>query len=403
TTESLPVPPPGAATTAPTPEPVPTQADAEETQPEQRAAEPVVAEPQNAEPAESIVVAVAEPAAEEPQTTFSLPGSTGRLEARAPSQPRQQPSPVQPLPSLSGLRAPEPPASEPEPAEDIEVAAVTPQASARTSAARRPETTPRADLVIDYGNQNAASVQPRIRVLTGEFAPYTGRTLPESGMLADIMVEAIAASAPGRGLRMTFADEWEAHLDTLLPESRYDIGFPWFRPNCDAPERLSAEMRRRCSDFVWSQPLHEVVVGVFVRAGDPLTRVSEYAALSGRSLCRPEGFQTLDLFQKGVVPASVRRVEAVDAKACMRQLVAGQVDAVALDIVKAEGVLGELGLFNAVAEAPALADIITLHAIAPRSNPFGRTYVTLLDRGLRDLRDSGAWFDIVARHLAGQF
>ncbi|MEM1346832.1 MAG: hypothetical protein AAGI34_19945, partial [Pseudomonadota bacterium] len=85
TTESLPVPPPGAATPAPTPEPVPTQAEAEETQPEQRAAEPVVAEPQNAEPAESIVVAVAEPAAEEPQTTFSLPGSTGRLEARAPS------------------------------------------------------------------------------------------------------------------------------------------------------------------------------------------------------------------------------------------------------------------------------------------------------------------------------
>ncbi len=58
------------------------------------------------------------------------------------------------------------------------------------------------------------------------------------------------------------------------------------------------------------------------------------------------------------------------------------------------------GITDQVSELSALAGIQTLHVLSPKSNPYGRTYLTLINRGLRDLRQSGMWFEVVSRHLA---
>jgi len=49
-------------------------------------------------------------------------------------------------------------------------------------------------------------------------------------------------------------------------------------------------------------------------------------------------------------------------------------------------------------EIPALADRHTLHALAARDSAKGRAALALIDRGLATLRDTGEWFEVIARH-----
>ncbi|MGF1503248.1 MAG: LysM peptidoglycan-binding domain-containing protein [Paracoccaceae bacterium] len=253
--------------------------------------------------------------------------------------------------------------------------------------------------VLDPLASQSASL-PRIRLLTGDYPPYTGADLPQQGMLSEVVRRALGLGAPERELRVTFIDDWEPHLTVLLPEGAFDLGFPWFKPDCGALDRLSAEMRVRCTEYLWSQPLHELVIGYFVRAGDPASGASSYDALAGRTICRPRGYYTFDLEQKGLVEPTIRMIRPETPADCIAALIEGRADLTVLAVSVAETEMAELGVAGQVDEIPALADILTLHVLGPRSNPFARTYLTLLNRGLRQMRDSGEWFDVVARHLA---
>jgi polar amino acid transport system substrate-binding protein len=163
---------------------------------------------------------------------------------------------------------------------------------------------------------------------------------------------------------------------------------------------LSDAMKTRCTDYLWSQPLHEVVVGYFVASGSPLIGTMDYDGLVGTRICRPAGYYTFDLEQKGLSEPAVTMVTGSSPEDCLTKLVAGEADVVSLNVALAEGELGRLGLMGDVAEIADLADILTLHVLSHRTNPFGRTYLTQINQGLREMRESGEWFDVVARHLA---
>jgi polar amino acid transport system substrate-binding protein len=219
-------------------------------------------------------------------------------------------------------------------------------------------------------------------------------------MLTDVVSRALGHSAADRTFRVSFIGDWALHLDVLLPDGAFDLGYPWFKPDCTRLELLSPPMQRRCTDYHWSQPLHELVVGYFVRAGGPVEGTVDPADLVGLTFCRPRGYYTFDLEQRGLGVPAVTLVTPEEPGDCLRALINGEVDVVPLSVTLVEGEIGRLGLAGQVAELPELADILTLHVLSHRSNPFGRTYLTLINRGLREMRDTGEWFQVVARHLA---
>ncbi len=238
-----------------------------------------------------------------------------------------------------------------------------------------------------------------IRLLSGHFAPYAAPDLPQQGMLSEVVVRALAIAAPGRPAEIAFVNDWQAHLDILLPQGAFDLGFPWFRPDCGSA-RLGAALRELCNRYLWSEPLHELVVGYFMRAGNPLVAAADPEALRGLTLCRPAAGGVFDLEQRGLGPDAVRLVRPQSAEDCFRALMAGEVDVVTFEVAALERAVAVSGLVGQVREAVDLADLLTLHALAPRANPLARPYITLLNRGLRDMRESGEWFTLVARHLA---
>lgn len=66
----------------------------------------------------------------------------------------------------------------------------------------------------------------------------------------------------------------------------------------------------------------------------------------------------------------------------------------------ADGTIAALGAGDTVIRQPTLDRITTLHAVALRDNPLAVERLSALDAEIRALKMSGAWFEIVRRHMA---
>ena len=249
-------------------------------------------------------------------------------------------------------------------------------------------------------NQNQGYV-PTIKFLTGgNYAPFTDENLPGRGLFTQIVDTAMTRGAPGRDYSVTFVNDWGAHLSALLPINAFDLGFPWFKPDCSKVDLLTPSDQRRCTDFNWSDPVYEVVVPYFTVPGNRYANVNSASELIGARICRPEGYATFYMQEEGLFEPEITMVKPVLPADCFTALMEGTVDVVSLELDLVEGILAELGLQNEVIEISGLSELLSLSVLTHKSNPYGRAYISLMNQGLREMRQSGEWFGIVSSALA---
>ncbi len=238
-----------------------------------------------------------------------------------------------------------------------------------------------------------------IGLVTGsDFAPFAHSALPEGGMISELVRLSMASAAQQRTIKVAVVEDWATHLD-LLEQGEFDLGFPWYRPDCSRMENLGASMQQRCADFDFSDPLFEVAMAYYVQAADPLAGATGYDQLWGRRICRPANYFTFDLEQEGLAAPNSTIVIGHDAVDCFNRLMRGNVDVVSLSKPLAQDQITGLGLDSQVAEIPALASIQTLHVVAPKAVPGGRASLDLINTGLAEMQSSGRWSEVVSRHL----
>ncbi|MBN8629937.1 MAG: transporter substrate-binding domain-containing protein [Rhodobacterales bacterium] len=247
----------------------------------------------------------------------------------------------------------------------------------------------------------AAPTAKPIGFVTGNgYAPFADETLPGGGMMTQLVEMAVFRADPGIPYNLTFINDWQAHLDALLPSGAYDLSFPWIRPNCEAPETLSPGDQTRCNDFVFSGPFYEIVDGFFAMRDSGLGAVTNYAGFEGKRICRPEGFTTGVLDAVGLTAATITLTRPVEATDCFRALAAGEVDLVSIDAEVGDSALAELGLTAKVEQNPHLMTLLSLHVIAHKSNQRAVDMIGQLDAGLIEMYESGEWYEIVSSALA---
>lgn len=237
-----------------------------------------------------------------------------------------------------------------------------------------------------------------IHLLTGSNAPFSHREMPEGGMITELVNRALLRANDRRPYDLAWDNRWDRHLSELLPSGEADLGFPWFRPDCGDLDSLPDAMRPRCTDFDYSDPIYEVVVGYYARPATPAAQIRRFADLGGMRVCRPAGHFTFDLEMRGLVEPGITLVRPRNARDCFAMLAAGEADVVSLNRLIGDGVIASEGI-EGVTDLPALSSIETLHMVAARSNPYGRAYLDMVDRGLRQLRQEGVWFEVTSRHM----
>ena len=244
-----------------------------------------------------------------------------------------------------------------------------------------------------------ADSQP-VRFVTGnDYAPFADEMLPGGGMMTQLVEMAIFRADPSIPYNLTFVNDWQAHIDSLLPSQAYDLSFPWVRPNCEA-DMLGAGDLARCEQFVFSAPFYEIVDGLFVTIDSQLVSATAYSAFQGSRICRPEGYTTGVLDAAGLTVPGIELLRPTSAIDCFEALASGKVDVVSIDAEVGDSAIAELGLIGKFAQNPHLTNILSLHVIAHKSNARAVAMVQQLDAGIAEMYQSGEWYDIVSSALA---
>ncbi len=237
-----------------------------------------------------------------------------------------------------------------------------------------------------------------IRIVTGtDFAPFTDLDWPAQGMLTEIVTAAFDHMPDDLPYEITWENDWSQHLYPLVDETKVDMSFPWFRPDC-----ATMPDHGRCVDFHFSEPLVNLVILLFARADDPI-KFEEDRDLVGRTLCRPAGYFTHDLerpdrrwLSQGLI--DLRRPDTPEG--CFELLIRGEVDAVAMNEFQGMQTLAEMGLEADVAPLKQPLSEEALHVVISKKHWRGTTHMYRFDAGLRTLKQTAEYSEIVNRHLA---
>ncbi|MFQ1700696.1 LysM peptidoglycan-binding domain-containing protein [Loktanella agnita] len=242
----------------------------------------------------------------------------------------------------------------------------------------------------------AEATQRPVRFLTGgNYAPFTDENLPGQGMFTQLVTRSMELGNAEQDFEVIFVNDWGAHLSVLLPSGAFDMGFPWFLPDCSQVGNLSPSNAMRCTEFDASEPFYDALVGYYTLQGSEYAQADEYSDLYGARLCRPDGWFSFDLEAEGLTDPNVELIFAASEEACWEMLTSNAVDVVTYDALPAEKDFADLGLQEQVVQLTPLASKQTLHVFVPKSHPNGQAYLQTLNAGLEQLRLSGEWFSLV--------
>lgn len=234
-----------------------------------------------------------------------------------------------------------------------------------------------------------------LRVVTASgYAPFTDKDLPGGGMFTQLVLRAFELGNPDQEVNFFFVNDWNAQLDNLLPSGAVDMAFPWFKPDCDRVQILSAPNAYRCTDFNHSDPFYDALVGYYTLAGSPYEGATAYTDLLGARLCRPDAWFTFDMEAEGLVAPAITLTQ-VTQLGCWELLDAGEVDVVTYDALPAEDDARTLGMSDRVVSLDALTTTATLHVFVAKDNAEANAALPALNAGLEELRLTGEWFSIV--------
>ncbi len=245
-----------------------------------------------------------------------------------------------------------------------------------------------------------------MQILTaGDYQPFTDRSLPAGGMITEIVNTALATlntEAQGPGYQISWVNDWSSHLNPLLVSKTFDMGFPWFKPNCDEYGQLDEPARFRCDKFFFSKPVFEILV-LFFTTNNSQFEFSSDADVLGARLCRPTGYFTFDLDKKGrnwVKEEKVTLIRPQSVEECFQMLSRGEVDAVTLNEFTGRAAVKKLNMDAQIRVIERPVSLLNLHVIIAKTHPRARTYLHYVNSSLTYLRGSGMYEQIVDKHLS---
>lgn len=237
-----------------------------------------------------------------------------------------------------------------------------------------------------------------LRFLTGSnYAPFTDKDWPGQGLITEL-VNAIMEETPNPvPYAVEWNDDWSQHLFPLLGETKFDMGFPWLKPDCAADPA-----NERCASFFFSDPLFEMPIQLFVKADADFPFASD-ADVEGKTLCRPKGYYTHDLDANGrnwLKDGKITLVTPDTPDECFQMVVDGTVDAVPENLFLGADKIADMGLRGQVKPLERPLSTETLHIIVSKKHWRATTFLYRVNAGLAAVKAKGRYDEIVKRHLS---
>ena len=242
---------------------------------------------------------------------------------------------------------------------------------------------------------------PPVRFVTAnDWKPFTDESLTGGGLYVRMAATAMRRGGNDRDYKISFVDDWGAHIATLLPAGAFDVSIAWSKPDCSKVDMLGAFAVTMCTEFDFSLPIYEVAYSYHTLTDSKYAGARAFDDYLGARICRPEGWPTSDLEVEGLAEPAVTFVRPKSPMDCAEMLLKGEVDVYSIEVETSTANFEKLKATDKVSLNPALATFNTHHFVVAKSNPRGAEVLAMLDRGIAEMRESGEWYDIVATGLA---
>ncbi len=207
----------------------------------------------------------------------------------------------------------------------------------------------------------------------------------------------MTAADPERGFAIHWVDSWDSHFDPLLSNALLDIGFPWYRPNCDElPDSY------RCANLYFSEPLFETLTLMFAAADRPIEYNTDEDLL-GKVICRTKGYDTTIFDENGRNLLRDNKIELVIGdthEQCFDMVLNGEVDALVLNEFGGRDKMSELGLNEKIQIVPQPISIQSHYIVVHKSHPEADALLAIVNDGVKQIRENGEYQRIVEDHMS---
>lgn len=237
-------------------------------------------------------------------------------------------------------------------------------------------------------------------VSSNDWMPFADESLSGGGIFVRMAATAMQRGGNDREFEIDYVDDWMSHIDVLLPSGAFDVSIAWESPDCTKLDMLGEFSARMCTEFDFSLPIYETAYAFNTLIDSKYANARAFADYAGAKICRPEAWPTGDLEVQGLAPPVIEFVQPKSPLECAEMLLAGEVDLYSIEAETSASNFAELKAADKVVPNPALATFITYHFLTSKSNPRGRVYIAMLNRGITEMRESGEWYDIIATGLA---
>ena len=222
----------------------------------------------------------------------------------------------------------------------------------------------------------------QVDLVTGnDFKPYADETLPEGGMITEIVVTA-------------FRDlGYEPVVDFLNWPSGYDLT----KRGKFAANWAWAPTAEREADFFYSDSLAEDLTFVYWHIDRPKD-FEQLDDVAGHRVCRAVDYYT-EFMDHLIEGGQIEFTQPKDINECWRGLADGSFDFVIQAEFASAAQHAELGLTDKIVKSDAVVSKQSYHAIFPRSISESEALRNDFDRAVRKMEQTGELNEIVERHL----
>jgi len=220
------------------------------------------------------------------------------------------------------------------------------------------------------------------KLVTGEFAPFTGQDLPDGGLTSEIIKRAFETME--HTTRIEFRPWKRGYQSTLKHE--YFGTFPYVKT------------KERSEQFFYSNPIYTARVLWFARddLDIPYTKDED---VKGLRACNPLGYSTKSI-QKFIDQKLVHLITPKGDKECFKLIKMGRAHLYAVNEVTGWQVIQEL--YGTKAGFRTLGKSLqenTYHLMVARNYPYATKWLEQFNEGLANLQKQDVLKSIIIRHL----
>jgi polar amino acid transport system substrate-binding protein len=274
----------------------------------------------------------------------------------------------------------------PRPAVDETVAAVTPTATGTLAATS-----------LVTAQSPTVSL---LRVVAGRRQPLVDDTQQGGGIVTEILTSGLAADGAS-GVELTWSADRDADLAGLLEGQTYDAGLAWPASDCDNISDLSEQSAMLCDQFLFSEPILQVLTVLFAR-NDSGFAFADDSEIAGKSICLPEGADEAELNRGGrgwLRQQIVTLFRAPTLEACFKMVAARDADAVMASEIEGRAALAASGVGGEVDMLERQLATESLTAVVAKNHPQAEAIVQRINAALTKVKANGGYYSLVDKYL----